>query len=314
MNNALGESWRMQAAVAACGGRFEQASFRTCSGRMTMSDAESVVRRKEIMTKMSKGRRIEEGGIDLPEIRDSIHGFIELSDEEMEIVDSAPFQRLRRIRHLATTYLIYPSAEHTRFPHSLGVMHVATLIFDKVIQKQKRDGVLDWSKDEIAAYRQMLRLAALLHDVGHGPFSHSGDHLFHPSVGTHERMSAKIVEESELAAKIDRIGRAHGFNAKNVAALIKGVVFKAEEQLLTRIFASELDADKMDYLLRDSLFAGVKYGYFDLERILNVVNLFPKEGTWFLGFESDGIEAVEGLILARYFMFKQVYLHRTRRI
>jgi len=250
----------------------------------------------------------------LPEIRDPIHGFIELSDEEMEIIDSAPFQRLRRIRQLATTYLVYPSAEHTRFPHSLGVMHVATLIFDKVIQKQKRDGVLDWNQEQIDAYRQKLRLAALLHDLGHGPFSHLGDRLFHPSVKTHENMAAKLVEETELAEKIDRIGEKHGFNAKHIASLIRGAVFKAEDQLLVSIFASELDADKMDYLLRDSLFAGVKYGYFDLDRVLNVVNLFPKDGTWLLGFESDGLEAVEALILARYFMYKQVYFHRTRRM
>ena len=106
--------------------------------------------------------RLIEGGISLPEIRDPIHGFITVSDEEMQIIDTPIFQRLRRIHQLGTTYLLYPSAEHTRFPHSLGVMHVSTLIFDRLVQKRKAQ--LCWSNHDIARYRQMLRLAALLHD------------------------------------------------------------------------------------------------------------------------------------------------------
>lgn len=248
----------------------------------------------------------------MPEIRDPIHGFISVTDDEMNIINTRPFQRLRRIRQLATTYLVYPSAEHTRFPHSIGVMHVSSLIFDKLIQK--RSQVLEWSSAEVNRYRQMLRLASLLHDVAHAPFSHAGDNLYNDSVKGHEGMAGRIITQTEIAPIVNRIGAQHGFSVEEIAAMITGDIYKKEIRLLTNIFASELDSDKMDYLIRDSLYTGVKYGNFDLERILNVISLFPKEGSWHLGFEYDGVEAVEGLILARYFMFSQVYLHRTRRV
>lgn len=248
----------------------------------------------------------------MPEIRDPIHGFINLSKEEMRIIDTPIFQRLRRIHQLGTTYLLYPGAEHTRFSHSLGVMHVATLIFDNLIAKRKAQ--LQWSDDDIAKYRQMLRLAALLHDVGHAPFSHVSDGLFDEIIKDHEGMAGKIITESEITPIVNKIGEPHGFNAYNIAAMVTGQVYSKEERLLCDIFASELDADKMDYLLRDSEFAGVKYGYYDLERILNVMTLFYRDNRWYIGIEHDGVEAVEGLILARYFMFVQVYIHRTRRV
>lgn len=250
--------------------------------------------------------------IKVPDIRDPIHGFITLTRDEQRIIDTAPFQRLRRIRQLATTYLLYPSAEHTRFPHSLGVMHVSNLVFDKIYNKRK--DVLGWSDDETKRYRQMLRLASLLHDVAHAPFSHVADDLFDESVKSHEGMAGKIITESAITPIIDKIGAEHGFNSQTIAALITGNAFNNNERLLADIFASELDSDKMDYLLRDSLYTGVKYGNFDLERILNVISLYFKDGQWKIGIEYDGVEAVEGLILARYFMFTQVYLHRTRRI
>lgn len=248
----------------------------------------------------------------MPDIRDPIHGFIYISKDEQRIIDTPSFQRLRRIRQLATTYLLYPSAEHTRFPHSLGVMHVSSLIFDKVFEKRK--DVLGWSHEEARKYRQMLRLASLLHDVAHAPFSHVSDDLFDESVKGHEGMAGKIITESEIAPIIDKIGEQYGFNCHGIAALITGNAFINEERLLADIFASELDSDKMDYLLRDSLYTGVKYGHFDLDRILNVISLYFQEDRWKIGIEHDGVEAVEGLILARYFMFTQVYLHRTRRI
>jgi HD superfamily phosphohydrolase len=249
---------------------------------------------------------------EMPEIRDPIHGFINLSKDEQRIIDTPEFQRLRRIRQLATTYLLYPSAEHTRFPHSLGVMHVSSLIFDKVFEKRKE--VLGWTDDERKKYRQMLRLASLLHDVAHAPFSHASDELFDESVKGHEGMAGKIITESNITAIVDKIGTEYGFNSSAIAALITGNAFNSDERLLADIFASELDSDKMDYLLRDSLYTGVKYGNFDLDRILNVISLCYRHGEWKLGVEYDGVEAVEGLILARYFMFTQVYLHRTRRI
>ncbi|MBJ6361628.1 HD domain-containing protein [Paenibacillus sp. GCM10012307] len=248
----------------------------------------------------------------MPDIRDPIHGFISLTKDEQRIVDTPEFQRLRRIRQLATTYLLYPSAEHTRFPHSLGVMQVSSLVFDKVFEKRK--DVLGWSEDERKKYRQMLRLASLLHDIAHAPFSHVSDDLFDENVKGHEGMAGKIITNSNVTPIVDKIGAEYGFNSSSIAALITGNAFHSDERLIADIFASELDSDKMDYLLRDSLYTGVKYGNFDLDRVLNVLSLCYREGEWKLGVEYDGVEAVEGLILARYFMFTQVYLHRTRRI
>lgn len=248
----------------------------------------------------------------MPEIRDPIHGFIHFTKDEQSIMDTPEFQRLRRVRQLGTTYLLYPSAEHTRFPHSLGVMHVSSLIFDSLLGKRSRE--LGWSRDERDKYRQMLRLASLLHDVAHAPFSHVSDDLFDPSVKGHEGMAGRIITGSTITPIIDRIGQPFGFNSNSIAALITGNAFNSHERLLADIFASEFDSDKMDYLLRDSLYTGVKYGNFDLDRILNVITLCNQNGQWKLCVEYDGTEAVEGLILARYFMFTQVYLHRTRRI
>ncbi len=252
------------------------------------------------------------GGTEMPDIRDPIHGFIKLSQDEMRIISSRPFQRLRRIKQLATTYLVYPSAEHTRFPHSIGVMNISSLIFDKLTEK--RSHLLRWSKEEAEKYRQMLRLASLLHDIAHPPFSHAGDDLFDEKVRGHEGMAEILIMNTEISDMIQRIGAPYHFGPSEIAAMITGNIYQKEIRLLVNIFASELDSDKMDYLLRDSLFTGAKYGNYDLDRILNVISLFPKEGTWHLGVEYDGVQAVEGLILARYFMFTQVYLHRTRRI
>lgn len=249
---------------------------------------------------------------EIPEIRDPIHGFIHLSKDEEKIIDTPEFQRLRRIRQLATTYLVYPAAEHTRFSHSLGVMHIASLIFDKIYEKNK--AILRWNEDEKAKYRQMLRLASLLHDIAHAPFSHAAEELFDEEVKDHEGMAGKIITESNITPIINKIGKQHGFDASSIAALITGNAFGKYERLITSIFASELDADKMDYLLRDSLYTGVKYWYYDLDRVLNVMTLCFDEGDWKIAIEDDGIEAIEGLILARYFMFTQVYWHRTRRI
>lgn len=198
------------------------------------------------------------------DIRDPLYGFISLSKEEKKLISTEPFQRLRRIRQLGTSFLIYPSAEHNRFAHSLGVMEVATRIFDEIM---KRDGnILRWSKEEIRRNRQLLRLAALLHDVGHAPFSHVSDDLFADTIGSHEEMSARLILDSELTPIIANMGKEYGFSPQEVAGLITGK-FKSKYTLLFQIFSSKIDADKMDYLLRDSHFAGVKYGNYDFHRV-----------------------------------------------
>ncbi len=244
-------------------------------------------------------------------IRDPLHGFITLSTDEKKLISTEPFQRLRRIKQLGTTYLIYPSAEHNRFAHSLGVMEVATHVFDEIIKRDHH--VLQWSEDEIKRNRQLLRLAALLHDIGHAPFSHVSDDLFADEIGSHEEMSARLILNSELTPIITRIGKDYEFSPAEVAGLITGK-FKSEYKLLFQIFSSELDADKMDYLLRDSHFAGVQYGLYDFHRVVQNLTVHSQGGIWELAVDIGGLHAVEAFVLARYFMFTQVYLHKTRRI
>lgn len=244
-------------------------------------------------------------------IRDPIHGYIGLTDEEKEIINHPVFQRLRRIKQLSTTYLIYPGATHDRFSHSLGVMHVATRIFDELISKNVE--LLGWDNNKIQKNRQVLRLVSLLHDIGHAPFSHVGDNLFPSMIDSHEKMASHLIRTTELAQLIDNIGKKSGFNHKEIAGIIEGKL-AAKYRLINQIFSSQLDADKMDYLLRDSLMLGVSYGKFDLDHLIRSLNIHIDEDIPVLVVEKRGIQVVEELILARYFMFVQVYFHKTRRV
>lgn len=276
---------------------------------------------------------IMRGDIVLPcQFRDPIHGFIEVSDLELKIVDSAPFQRLRNIKQLATTYLVYPGAEHTRFGHSLGVMHLATKAFESAVENYSKTHA-EPLFDEVtqAWYRQILRLIALTHDLGHAPFSHGSEGLF--GEGTvHEDYTKKILYETEIAQQIKAIGE--DFQAKHSV----GKEYSITPQLLWLIYGqknpeldpqyimpdfkflksfmdSELDCDKMDYLLRDSYYCGVNYGKYDLNRLLSSLSVYTKKDHHImqLAVERGGIHAFEEFVIARYFMFIQVYFHKTRR-
>lgn len=246
-------------------------------------------------------------------IRDSIHGYIKINTEETKVLDNRFFQRLRNIKQLGTTYLVYPCAVHSRFEHSLGVMHIATRIFDEIASKY--NDVLGWDEGEILRQRQILRLLALLHDIGHAPFSHVGDNLYENSIKDHEAMAAKIIRESELSTIIDEIGSAlGGFTHREIAGLIEGK-YTHQYSLIKQIFSgSVLDADRMDYLLRDSYVAGVKYGMYDLEHLIRSIEIDFVNGIPILAINSKGIYVLEEFVFARYYMFNQVYYHKTRRI
>ena len=249
------------------------------------------------------------------QIRDPIHGMIELNEGEVAIINHVAFQRLRRIRQLALSSLVYPGATHTRFEHSLGVMHLASRIMDSLYKRPIINN--QFRKEHFARLRQLVRIAALLHDVGHAPFSHGSEELF-PDGLEHEDYSiaiihsyfSPIIEQYFPDIKVDEV----------VTLLNKGYL-SAELFFLGRIIDGEIDADKLDYLLRDSYYCGVRYGKYDLERILDTITVVPTGGSvsdpsgfWLLGIDSDGIQAVEELIFARYWMFIQVYFHKTRRI
>lgn len=219
-------------------------------------------------------------------VRDPIHGFIGLRPVEAALVDTLPFQRLRRVRQLGLTAMVYPGAEHSRFTHSLGACHVA----GQLAETLARDG---WTGDV-----GLVRVAALLHDLGHPPFSHAGELGMH-----HEAMTARLVRGGEVAEAL----RAHGIDPEDVAGLLEG----RGDPVGKALVSGQLDADRMDYLLRDARACGVRYGEYDLPRLVESVTVAP-DGS--LGVRRAGLYAVEGMLLARYSMFQQVYFHRTRRL
>ncbi len=270
----------------------------------------------------------------MPRLRDPIHGFIELSEAELRIVDSAPFQRLRNIKQLATTYLVYHGAEHTRFGHSLGVMHLVTRAFRSSISNYEQEtGQLLFNEVDAKWYEQILRLIALVHDLGHAPFSHGSEALFDEGV-EHEDFTARIICETEVAQMITDIGDAfckeNGVGAsykitpellwsiygeKNPESNPQYLEHLSEFKFLKTFMDSELDCDKMDYLLRDAYYCGVNYGRYDLNRLIDSLTVYynEKQNIRQLAIQKGGVHAFEEFVIARYFMFIQVYFHKTRR-
>jgi uncharacterized protein len=254
------------------------------------------------------------------EIRCPIHGFIALNDWEWGVISQPAFQRLRRIRQLAWTDYVYPGAMHTRFEHSLGVMHVATLLYDAICKKSSEilKSDLSYNKDGLGRDRQLVRFAALLHDVGHSPFSHGSEGLFPVRKGTafkHEDYSVAIIR-SELRSAIEEhdLNANYGLHAEDIASLVEGSALARQPIFWRDLIVGQMDADRMDYLLRDSYHTGVEYGRFDLKRVLTTIRAIrSREGhPPQLGISQGGWHAAEGLVLARYFMFTQVYFHKTR--
>lgn len=254
----------------------------------------------------------------IDKFRDPIHGFIEVREHELKIINTKPFQRLRNIKQLAMTYYIYPGAEHTRFGHSLGVMHLVTQAFRSAIEAY--DDKFPIAKKEY--YEQILRLIALTHDIGHAPFSHASESVF-PSGMEHEDFTVKVITETEIADIIHDIGKLftdkYGPEYNITPELICDIYMgkdagpNSEYTFLKSFMDSELDCDKMDYLLRDSYYCGVKYGMYDVDSLISSFTICYTNETPRLAIENSGIQVFEEFVLARYFMFIQVYFHRTRR-
>lgn len=229
------------------------------------------------------------------EITDPVHRYINFSAIEREIIDSPIFQRLRRIRQLAGAHLVYPSAQHSRFEHSLGTMHIAGYAGESLLRK----GFID-SEDDV----QELRLAALLHDIGHGPFSHLFEEVLVSKCGmTHEDVGKKVILESEIRDILDR----HGFSPSDVCKLSFG---ESRLSFLNEIIVGGLSADIMDYLPRDSLFTGAEYGKIDYHRL---VSSFEVVATGHLAINKSALYSFESMLISRYEMFKAVYFHKTVR-
>jgi uncharacterized protein len=257
------------------------------------------------------------------EIRCPVYGFIELNDWEWKIISQPAFQRLRRIRQLAWTDYVFPGAMHTRFEHSLGVMHMASMLYDGIVARS-RDVLgleLGYNEDGLRRHKALVRLAALLHDVGHSPFSHGAEELFPIAADgsryKHEQYSAAIIRR--FLADVIRnhpLNVNYDFSAEDVANLLEGKPEAGNALFWRDLIDGQIDADRMDYLLRDSLHCGVSYGRYDWQRLVHTAVAVPPTGeaSARIGVTEGGWHAAEGLVVARYFMFTQVYFHKTRAI
>jgi len=228
------------------------------------------------------------------EITDPVHRSIRFSQVEKEVIDTPTFQRLRRIRQLAGAHLVYPSAQHSRFEHSLGAMHIAGLACESLLAKGYIDN---------AEVVQDLRLAALLHDVGHGPFSHLFEEVLeYRSKTTHENMGRKIISESEISDVLSK----HGHSVEQTCRLSFA---PPKVTFLNEIISGGISADIMDYLPRDGLFTGAEYAKVDYHRIVSSLEVWKNR----LAINKSALNSLESMLISRYEMFKAVYFHKTVR-
>jgi HD superfamily phosphohydrolase len=226
------------------------------------------------------------------DIVDPIHDFIRVYDHELKIIDTPIFQRLRRIRQLSGAHLTYPAAQHTRFEHSLGVMHIASQSGQALNEK----GILK-SYDI-----KVLRLAGLLHDIGHGPFSHIFEEIIQQKKFSHEGFGKEIILKSEIGDILSK----NGYD-KNFITKVAFGDFKL--QYMNEIISGALSADMMDYLLRDGYFTGAEHAQIDHKRITQSLDVHKKK----LALERSALYSFESMMHSRYQMFKAVYFHKTVR-
>ncbi len=231
------------------------------------------------------------------EINDPILGFIGVTELEKRVIDSEPYQRLRRIKQLSGGHFVYPTAEHTRFGHCLGAMHLASRLGEKLLPH------LGLGDDDL----QEVRVASLLHDIGHGPFSHVFEEVLLEHRGmNHEDMTEWIIEESVVGDLLSDFG----IVPSRVADLVRGRRKKKVDAVLAGIVAGQIDADKMDYLVRDSFYCGVNYGLIDQDRLLDNVEIGED---YAMEFSLATRGTLEAFLVARYEMFMNVYYHKTVR-
>jgi HD superfamily phosphohydrolase len=263
-------------------------------------------------------------------IRDPIHGAIEITADERALLDSPQYQRLRNVKQLGFADLAFPGATHTRYAHGLGAMQVATKVFDVLAPR------LSLEPADRERFRQTLRLAVLFHDLGHAPLSHATERIMPRASALrlpdwvaprqdrradHEDYTLKLVLDSGLAAEIRSRFAPRGIEPSHAAALICGRTppgpypFRSNGRdlmpILRAVVSGELDADRMDYLQRDSFFTGVNYGKFDADWIIQNLESVEREGRVHLALQRRAVMAFEDFLLSRYHMFLSVYFHST---
>jgi putative nucleotidyltransferase with HDIG domain len=226
------------------------------------------------------------------DIVDPIHDFIRVYDHELKIIDNPIFQRLRRIRQLSGAHLTYPAAQHTRFEHSLGVMHIASQAGQALNEK----GILKSTDIDV------LRLAGLLHDIGHGPFSHLFEEVIQQKKFSHEDFGKEIILKSEIGDTLSK----NGYDKRLVTKIAFG---DSKLQYMNEIISGALSADMMDYLLRDGYFTGAEHAQIDHKRITQSLDVHKKK----LALERSALYSFESMMHSRYQMFKAVYFHKTVR-
>jgi HD superfamily phosphohydrolase len=231
------------------------------------------------------------------EITDPIHKYIPITDLEKKLIDTEFFQRLRKIRQLAGAHLVYPSAQHTRFEHSIGAMHLAGLAAESLLNK----GYITCKEDV-----ESLRIAALLHDIGHGPFSHLFEEVLREKESNkinHEIIGKRIIKETIIIDILDK----YGYDGDYVCNLSFG---ESQKMFYDEIIAGSLSVDIMDYLPRDSFFTGAEYGKVDYHRLISSLEVLSNGH---LGIDKSAINSLESMLISRYQMFKAVYFHKTVR-
>ena len=230
-------------------------------------------------------------------IFDPIHHFIELHPGEARLLDLPPMQRLRRLRQLGLAFFAFPSAEHSRFTHALGALAAGTRAFDELAKHA-----------QLSAYeRRLVRCALLLHDIGHGPFSHACEAVLGVR---HEERTRAILDLPEMRAGIEALE----IDPADVLALIVGDAQARYPALRELVSGPNLDADRMDYLLRDAYFTGVASGRYDADALIASLRIFERDGASVVGIDSRGVVALESFVTARYMMFASVYFHHTTRL
>ena len=237
-------------------------------------------------------------------IFDPVHHFIELSASEAHLLDTPVLQRLRRLRQLGLAYLAFPSAEHSRFSHALGALAMGTRVFDALAA---RSDIFCTDARDRAYQRRLLRAALLLHDIGHGPFSHACEKVLGVM---HEQRTRDLLALAQMQAHLADLD----VDPVDVLHLIVGDPSTKYAVLAEIVSGPNLDADRMDYLLRDSYFTGVSSGRYDEAQLVASLRVFSAGQKLTLGIDRRGVVALESFVLARYMMFASVYFHHTTRM
>lgn len=268
-------------------------------------------------------------------IYDAVHGFIPFDEFEKDLIDTLAFQRLHYIHQLGIAYLVYPGATHTRFEHSLGVMHLATLMFEKVCKSIRPDVfhfVPRKGSSDYLYWKRVIRMAALCHDLGHLPFSHVAEKELLGEFG-HEKWTLKIIDSECLEPVWQKLRSApiylEDVSQRNIVEDIKKIAvgeakwkelvggdFSPWERIVSELISGDFfGADRIDYLLRDAKSTGVAYGLFDYHQLIETLRILPspdeKNGEFILGIDQNGLESCEALLLARHFMHRRIYQYSS---